>query len=761
MIRASQTNMIDSYDNLNTESGNQWLVAFRESLRGRVLIALLLGVLIGGGASAYFYLTIPPKFESNALIRVQSSSQTILRNTGDKAGNYDQYLGVQVELIKSRRVVDMAMRSADWVKTGGGLTPLEQQLFRTSMSVRKNPSSEVLQIFFRDVDPAVAKAGASALVEAYLDMNAEQQQSTNRGRLTILENRQLDLNTKLDSVRDQINTISGSLGRESIRRQYESDLAMRNTLRLSIQNLEDRIASASTKVEFPDGVAPEITEEMAAQYDVRIAEQIQQREQKRNQLRELVELRKHGSENKLVKGLRDEIAFISRRIDELRAAIDPEVFWGSRLSPGESVESLKTQLVSQKAVKSELEAGLEDLGDSIAKLSVLEREERLYETDLAETRGRIDTLNLEAAANKEVQLLNLEVSPTPVNGKKKLGTVSVAGVCGFAAGFLVIGGFGMMRGTVRSSRDVLLGLPDRDLIGLIPVVDSQIDAESVEQADMSIDHVRSMLQSGSLDSQMLSVAVTGPISGSGKTSISLLLGRSFAEAGYKTVLVDFDFVGQGLSSQFRRSLAPRIGDLLESAFEVPREQIEIAVNEGDPGKQLGGKLCEMGLVSEQQLNEAIELQTGGVDPLRRVIEGATISECVVKTRLKNLYALPLGQDDGGRIGQKAIQQLLDSAKDEFEVMVMDTGPTPGAVEGALAVSAVDRVLVVVARGDDRSDIDTCDHFLRSVQASVAGYVLNRAEKVDLKTSHVSLSISRRSQPGRAGGALDDLMVGKN
>jgi len=104
--------------------------------------------------------------------------------------------------------------------------------------------------------------------------------------------------------------------------------------------------------------------------------------------------------------------------------------------------------------------------------------------------------------------------------------------------------------------------------------------------------------------------------------------------------------------------------------------------------------------------------------------------------------------------------LLDSVKSEFEVMVMDTGPTPGAVEGALAVSAVDRVLVVVARGDDRSDIDTCDHFLRSVRAPVAGYVLNRAEQVDLKTSHVSLSLSRRSQPGRAGGALDELMTSK-
>ena len=169
MIRPSQADTMNNYDDLDSAPSAKWLVAFKAALRGRLLPASLLGCVLGASAAAGVFFSVKPEYQGSALIRVKSTTPTILRDTGDTVGRYDQYLGAQVQLIKSGRVTDMAMRSPVWTAIGRGLTPAEQHKFRSSLSASSDTRSEVIRIRFNDEEKDAAEAGADAIVKAYLN----------------------------------------------------------------------------------------------------------------------------------------------------------------------------------------------------------------------------------------------------------------------------------------------------------------------------------------------------------------------------------------------------------------------------------------------------------------------------------------------------------------------------------------------------------------------------------------------------------------
>src|SRR6185369_4453701 len=55
------------------------------------------------------------------------------------------------------------------------------------------------------------------------------------------------------------------------------------------------------------------------------------------------------------------------------------------------------------------------------------------------------------------------------------------------------------------------------------------------------------------------VAITSPSASAGKTTIGFALGLSFAAAGSRTLLIDSDFCGHGMTSAMRSIIAGGIG----------------------------------------------------------------------------------------------------------------------------------------------------------------------------------------------------------
>jgi capsular exopolysaccharide synthesis family protein len=189
--------------------------------------------------------------------------------------------------------------------------------------------------------------------------------------------------------------------------------------------------------------------------------------------------------------------------------------------------------------------------------------------------------------------------------------------------------------------------------------------------------------------------ITSASAGDGKTSLTMALGLSFAASGSRTLVVDCDMVGQGLTNR----LKARSSEGLQEA------------------------LC-----------------------------AGTLQGRVKKTTTPNLYILPIGGAESGHAGALSpvsIRRLLVEARRIFDVVIIDTGPVLGSLEAQVIAAAADSVILTIARGQHHQLVERSVRLLQQVGAKVAGMVFNRAEKRDFQRSVGSSSIKSMSATPRS------------
>jgi len=132
--------------------------------------------------------------------------------------------------------------------------------------------------------------------------------------------------------------------------------------------------------------------------------------------------------------------------------------------------------------------------------------------------------------------------------------------------------------------------------------------------------------------------------------------------------------------------------------------------------------------------------------------GNPLADCVLASEIPNLSILPLGDaaaHDGERVSPLAIQRLVDAARRDFDVVLIDTGPLPGGFECSGVAAVADGVILTVTRGEKRERVQECIDCLVAVGAHLAGVVLNRATAKDLGQLRLS-SYNRSTQRGNNG-----------
>jgi capsular exopolysaccharide synthesis family protein len=172
------------------------------------------------------------------------------------------------------------------------------------------------------------------------------------------------------------------------------------------------------------------------------------------------------------------------------------------------------------------------------------------------------------------------------------------------------------------------------------------------------------------------IKISSPLQGDGKTSVVASLGWSYAQAGYRTILVDADFIGRALSHQF-------------------------------------------GLLRETGMREALR------DP-------STLPGFIRSVR-PNLDVLPAGADrsiSAGHLQPSAVKELIDELRQRYEIVLIDSGPMSASVESLPLIGAVDGVVLVLRRGRNRNRLFDCIEDIRNVGAEYLGVVLNYASLSD-------------------------------
>jgi capsular exopolysaccharide synthesis family protein len=238
------------------------------------------------------------------------------------------------------------------------------------------------------------------------------------------------------------------------------------------------------------------------------------------------------------------------------------------------------------------------------------------------------------------------------------------------------------------------GLPP--LLGILPTLPDRLnDPEPAAVAAHCVHQLRIMLQVGTAHgagadgqpvSQRKAYVITSASPGDGKTSLTMALGLSFAASGSRTLVIDCDMVGQGLTNR---------------------------------------------------------LKAGGSQGLLEALQAGTLAGRVKKTTTPNLYVLPIGQAESahaGALSPQSVRRLLVEARKIFDVVVIDTGPILGSLEAQVLSAAADSVILTVARGQQQPLLQKALRMLRQIGAHVAGMVFNRAQQKDFEKSVTSSSI---------------------
>jgi succinoglycan biosynthesis transport protein ExoP len=149
---------------------------------------------------------------------------------------------------------------------------------------------------------------------------------------------------------------------------------------------------------------------------------------------------------------------------------------------------------------------------------------------------------MELNSPPRVRILQAASHPTQKDMKKQvLGTV-FAGIMGFALMAMGVIGYETMSRRVSSLADVKSAVPS-PIVGVIPCQPGEAmgrDPVKRAAANEAIDKLRAYVSQTWLSRGATAIAVTSPIGDEGKAFASFGLASSLAQAGYKTLLVDFD-----------------------------------------------------------------------------------------------------------------------------------------------------------------------------------------------------------------------------
>jgi tyrosine-protein kinase Etk/Wzc len=120
-----------------------------------------------------------------------------------------------------------------------------------------------------------------------------------------------------------------------------------------------------------------------------------------------------------------------------------------------------------------------------------------------------------------------------------------------------------------------------------------------------------------------------------------------------------------------------------------------------------------------------------------VLGGTPLEDCVVETCFPNVSVLPVGRADGQdfeRLSPIALARVLDQCRERYDTVLVDTGPIVGSLEASFVAAKAHEVILVVRRGEVRTQVDEAIARLEQVGARIAGVVFNRASAADVVRS---------------------------
>lgn len=683
------------------------LLFVHRRMRGRYKYAVPLAFVLGvvGGIAGFF--VTKPKFESTGIVAIAPTGQRILFETeqNQMLPMFESFVAAQADFLQSSRVLrraaeDPSLRTAGLPAGNEGIADLQD-----SIAVRRARGAQNIAVVAEDVDARLAQAKVNAVLKVYDELYGEvaaTQDTAREGEVQELVNRYSNELQRLRDDEARIAAVQGGL--ETMERLHAQKQAQFEYLNQMIDGLEIRLQMWERQADpeaSPDAPAtvlqnPEALNLQLAQNDPPMNEMLSRRRALQDQLRNLSS--QFGPRHRDVRRTQDLLDSVQAAIDQRRDLLltaAPEAggdntmlldMAPSQMTKAQAQSALELNLALQREAQREMT----ELNARIRNAQSNREAQRLLEDNLQRARARLEALRVEKSQGRSGRVSIAQQGDLPLYPTKdrRIPLAAIGTLGGFGAGFALVFLLTFLDRSYRFTDEIeKLGL-DAPLLGALPEL-GNADPEQEEIAALSVHHLRNMvLLHPPLDVPDPKVyTVTSAGAGDGKTSLSLSLGMSFAASGMRTILVDADLLGRGLTRS---------------------------------------------------------LQMDGVHGLAEALEHDSVAGAIHETSFANLWAMPAGMDGGiepERLNKRDLARITNAARDQFDIVLIDTGPLLGSLEANLVAGLSDAVVLVVSRGQDSKLVNACIQRLRRIGVHCAGVVFNRAEVQDFERSFAAGSVS--------------------
>jgi Mrp family chromosome partitioning ATPase len=312
---------------------------------------------------------------------------------------------------------------------------------------------------------------------------------------------------------------------------------------------------------------------------------------------------------------------------------------------------------------------------------------------LGEVQSRKEMLKLEMEMGDRLEITSLgQVSLAP-SRDTRMRQFLAGGVGGALLPALGVAMFGLVcrRYRFADEADEMASARRLRMLGVLPVMPRRMNGDGrASDAAQCVHQIRVMLQGGREQCPQVYL-VSSATAREGKTSLCVALGLSFAASGSRTLLIDGDMVGRGLTRGLRAE---------------------------------------------------------GVSGFREALETGKLQ---IRQRPDGLSVLTAGDStaaDACKVSATAVRRLLAEARKHFDTVLVDSGPILGSVEAAVVAREADGVIFVITRGQDPDAVERSLRHLESIGATLLGAVFNRANVTDFYRSFQGSSLRPEATPVR-------------
>ncbi|MCE9591375.1 MAG: AAA family ATPase [Planctomycetes bacterium] len=696
--------------------------------RGGLLLSIIaLGVVLGALIGV---LTTRPIYRAVGVIQVSPGGAGL--DGADEptlqTPAFDALIERQMTRLGSKDVIQAALRTDAWHELGRPIDDAAAQRLRESMEVSRTRSQVRLSV--NDRDPRAAVGGVRALLEGYTRVVSTAQAASGMTEsAAAIEEKRAALAETLDKASSELAAAKRGEGPVSLESLYASKLTELNTLTVLTREAETDANGGNGR-----GVMMSRDETLArmARSDNVLAGLLIRREAIRQQLAGL--LQRMGDNAPAVISLRREQTWVETEIDHRLDAPRAKAAQAGNNGNGQrdAAQPPADRLQRLKALQEQAKTDVKTISERLANLRAIESRVAALQQQVDAATAQLAQLASAEQAGERVSVVDRADSGVLVYQNPRPRRAAIGGVIGLFVGLLAAGLFAgtdrRLHNPANATRNDL-GLP---LLGAVPIIDpAATDPRSLDLTALSIHEIRVMLQARAKTDNARTFAVTSPSAGSGKTSLTVGLASSLALSGTRTLLVDCE-----LASRVLNPHAPGNGSKSAGGDTAP------AV-----GRQsLDQVMLDMGYLSRTDAEIFLYPADAKVG-LLGMLDGKPLRHCAVETNITGLSILPALSAEATHIGRMSgqfIRRLIEEARDEYDMVLFDTGPIPGSVEALFVAGEADGVILVASRGEMQSRFDRSLAYLRLVGAKLIGTVFNRAAEGDLTLQTVATTAEQRA-----------------